>query len=87
VDEHERVLCNLYVRPEGPVVSYLTPLTGLSRQLLDQHGMPLAHALAVLQQCLPNTAVLVGQNVAKDVEWLGLKEGQHYEQVACGWLA
>ena len=28
VDEYERVLANLYVKPELPVVSYLTPLTG-----------------------------------------------------------
>lgn len=80
VDEHERVLCNLFVRPEVPVVSYLTPLTGLTAQLLAQHGMPLAQAVAVLQQYLPPNAILVGQNIAKDVEWLGLKEGQHFEQ-------
>lgn len=88
VDEHERVLCNFYVRPDQPVVSYLTPLTGLTAQLLAQHGMPLAQAVALLQQCLPSTATLVGQNIAKDVQWLGLKEGQHFEQaswgVACG---
>ena len=84
VDEHEHVLCNLYVRPEQPVVSYLTPLTGLSQQLLAQHGMPLAQAVALLLQCLPNTAILVGQNIAKDVEWLGLKEGLHFEQASRG---
>jgi RNA exonuclease 4 len=84
VDEHERVLCNFYVRPEQPVVSYLTPLTGLSEQLLVQHGMPLAQAVAMLLRCLPHNAILVGQNIAKDVQWLGLKEGQHFEQVGCG---
>lgn len=41
VDEHERVLANLYVRPDQPVVSYLTPLTGLTAALLSQHGVPL----------------------------------------------
>ena len=82
VDEMERVLCNLYVRPEAPVVSYLTPLTGLTAQLLAQHGMPLAQAMAVLLQCLPRNAILVGQNIAKDVQWLGLKEGQHFEQAS-----
>ncbi|KAI3428820.1 hypothetical protein D9Q98_007637 [Chlorella vulgaris] len=81
VDEHERVLCNFYVRPEQPVVSYLTPLTGLSAPLLAQHGMPFAQAVAMLQQCLPSSAILVGQNIRKDVEWLGLKEGMHFEQM------
>ena len=28
VDEYEQVLLNLYVKPDLPVVSYLTPLTG-----------------------------------------------------------
>ena len=28
VDQYERVILNLYVKPELPVVSYLTPLTG-----------------------------------------------------------
>jgi hypothetical protein len=27
-DQYEQVLLNLYVKPESPVVSYLTPLTG-----------------------------------------------------------
>ena len=84
VDEHERVLCNLYVRPDAPITSYLTPLTGLTPALLAQHGMPLAQAVAVLRQFLPPSAVLVGQNIAKDVQWLGLKEGQHFEQVSAG---
>lgn len=28
VDGYEAVLLNIYVRPEAPVVNYLTPLTG-----------------------------------------------------------
>ena len=42
--------------------------------------MPLADALATLRSRLPPTAVLVGQNIAKDVEWLGLSEGRDYAQ-------
>lgn len=83
VDEYERVLCNLYVRPDAPVVSYLTPLTGLTPALLAQHGMPLAQAVGMLCQALPPTAILVGQNISKDVQWLGLREGQHFQEV--GW--
>ena len=84
VDEYERVLCNLYVRPEAPVVSYLTPLTGLTPELLERHGMPLARAVGVLTAALPPSAVLVGQNISKDVQWLGLREGQHFEQARGG---
>lgn len=69
---------NLYVRPEKPVVSYLTPLTGVTGALLDAHGVPLAQAMATLRTHLPPNAVLVGQNIAKDVEWLGLVEGKDF---------
>lgn len=36
----------------------------------------------MLRQLLPPSATLVGQNIAKDVQWLGLKEGEHFEQAS-----
>eukprot|EP00798_Chlamydomonas_sp_ICE-L_P018074 gene18074-24497_t len=78
VDGMENVILNLYVKPTVPVVSYLTPLTGLTSEILEQHGMPIEQALQALRQCLPPYATLVGQNIRKDVEWLGLKEGQDF---------
>ena len=42
-------------------------------------GQPLAAAIATLKQHLPRTAILVGQGIGKDVEWLGLVEGQDFE--------
>ncbi len=60
------------------MVSYLTPLTGLTAALLEAHGMPLAQALATLRASLPREAVLVGQNIRADVQWLGLREGQDF---------
>lgn len=53
----------------------------LTKQLLDQHGIPLEQAIAILRQHLPKYAILVGQNIAKDVQWLGLREGQDYAQL------
>ena len=35
VDQFENVLLNLYVKPELPVVSYLTPLTGYGRSVVQ----------------------------------------------------
>jgi RNA exonuclease 4 len=35
-------------------------------------------ALDMLRQVLPPTAVLVGMNIRKDIEWLGLVEGDDY---------
>ncbi|KAK9908817.1 hypothetical protein WJX75_003286 [Coccomyxa subellipsoidea] len=81
VDQYEQVILNLYVRPQQPVVSYLTPLTGLTRELLDEQGVPLEEAQRILRQYLPRHGILVGQNIGKDVDWLQLKEGQDYESL------
>lgn len=43
---------------------------------------PPLQAVSMLRQLLPPSAILVGQNIAKDVQWLGLKEGEHFEQAS-----
>ena len=45
----------------------------LTKELLEASGIPLQHAIATLRQCLPRHAILVGQNIAKDVQWLNLR--------------
>ncbi|PNW81053.1 hypothetical protein CHLRE_07g340750v5 [Chlamydomonas reinhardtii] len=79
VDEYMRVLLNAYVKPDKPVVSYLTPLTGLTAEVLERHGVPLAQAVGQVRLLLPRDAVLVGQNIGADVAWLGLAEGRDFE--------
>jgi RNA exonuclease 4 len=65
--------------PEGATVhSYLTPLTGLTKELIEAHGVPLPEAIQRLRAALPTHAVLVGQNIAKDVQWLNLVEGTDF---------
>lgn len=78
IDERENVLLNVYVKPDTPVVSYLTALTGLTKEIIDQHGIPLADAVGMLRACLPRTAVLVGQNIRSDIQWLSLQEGRDF---------
>ena len=78
VDARCEALLNLYVKPEAPIKSYITPLTGLTASHLETHGVPLADAIASLKARLPSNAVLVGQNILKDVEWLGLAEGTDF---------
>lgn len=75
VDEQERVLLDIYVKPEKPVVSYLTPLSGLTKEKLEEHGVPLETALKKLKELLPSSAILVGQNIKQDVMWCKLEEG------------
>lgn len=79
VDEYERVLLNIYVNPKEPVFSYLTPLTGLTKDILDTHGVSLDEALCILRTYLPRHSILVGQNIGKDVHWLSLVEGVDFE--------
>ena len=75
VDEWGRPICNLYIKSEVPVLSYFTELTGLTKEIIEEHGQTFADALVTLRSHLPPNAVLVGQNIKKDVEWLQLVEG------------
>mmetsp|Transcript_12810 Transcript_12810/g.43377 ORF Transcript_12810/g.43377 Transcript_12810/m.43377 type:complete len:302 (+) Transcript_12810:98-1003(+) len=75
VDDQCRHVLNVYVKPTKPVVSYLTPLTGISAEHIEKHGVTLEAALEQLRAALPKDATLVGQNILTDVQWLGLKEG------------
>lgn len=102
VDEWSRLVFSVYVKQDLPVLSYITELTGLTKEILDEHGIPLglrvrkllfvftthskmhfsvfvaAEALALLRAHLPPNAILVGQNIQKDVQWLQLAEGVDY---------
>ena len=55
------------------------PAGRLSQELVDSQGISLADAVATLRQYLPANAILVGQNVGKDVEWLKLREGADFK--------
>jgi DNA polymerase III alpha subunit (gram-positive type) len=81
VDQMEQVRLNLYVVPSQPVVSYLTPLTGITKAILEEKGVPLEEAISTLRAHLPPDAVLVGQNIGKDVEWLNLRQGKDFESM------
>ncbi len=72
VDAYGRCVLNVYVKPKKEVVSYLTPLTGLTAALIDERGVPLEEAIRVLRSRLPSTAALVGTNIGQDAKWLGL---------------
>ena len=77
VDAAGEVVLNVYIKPKGAVTSYLPALTGLSESLCAQ-GVSEEEAIALFKACIPTTAVLVGQNVLKDVQWLRLEEGTDF---------
>ena len=79
VDVNEKVLLKKKVKLEKPVVSYLTPLTGVRKGDLD-HAEGLATVIAEVKKLLGPNAVLVGQSIKNDVKWLQLKEGEDYSR-------
>lgn len=82
VDSDGEVLADIVVRPpqDGKgVVSYLTPLTGLTEEMcLGADAKSLEDAVAVVKGLLPENAVIVGQAIDHDVEWLGLVAGRDF---------
>ena len=73
VDAYGRCVLNVLRQAEKEVVSYLTPLTGLTAALIDERGVPLEEAIRVLRSSrLPSSAALVGTNIGQDAKWLGL---------------
>jgi len=41
VDEWSRPVFNTYIKQDMPVLSHIYELTGLTKEILDQHGLPL----------------------------------------------
>ena len=84
VDGNERVLLSKKVKPEKPVVSYLTPLTGIRKGDLDR-AEKLSDVIAEVKALLGRDVVLVGQGIQSDIDWLHLRQGVDYaEKVELG---
>ena len=86
VDTDGNVVADILIRPpqDGKgVISYLTPLTGLTEELcLGPDAKSLEEAVKVIKDLLPKDAVLVGQSIDHDVEWLGLTPGKDFSFMA-----
>ncbi|KAH9124908.1 hypothetical protein AeMF1_004406 [Aphanomyces euteiches] len=80
VDENETTIFDSYVKPEKPIVSYLTQLTGITAEMLET-AQALPTVIEELKKVLPLDSVLVGQSVDKDVHWLGLKAGLDFREI------
>merc|ERR1712061_313384 len=80
VDGFGRTLMHTLIKPTRPVVSYLTPFTGVRRGDLEgDRAISLARAVNELKQHLPSRSVLVGQNPEGDAEWMCLSRGQDFQ--------
>lgn len=81
VDEWSRPVFNVLIKQDQPVVSYIHELTGLTKEMLEQYGMPFAEAMVHLRAHLSPNAILVGQSIQKDVQWLQLAEGVDFHSL------
>ena len=77
VDTNEKVIYSKRVKPDKPVVSYLTPLTGVRAGDLDK-GERLYNVIKEVKALLGEDVVLVGQGVKSDIKWLQLEQGKDY---------
>ena len=80
VDDNEKVILKRKVKPEKPIVSYLTPLTGVRMGDLDD-GERLSDVLKEVKALLGPEVVLVGQGVKSDIKWLQLEQGKDFHSV------
>jgi len=63
------------------IVSYLTALTGLTQEKCeDPKNKEFAEISDLVRLTLPKVAVLVGQSIDHDIEWLGLRVGQDFRE-------
>ena len=77
IDKDERVLLKKAIRVDKPIVSYLTPLTGIGpRDLTSSDSYE--DVVREVKALLGRDAVLVGQSVKSDVQWMKLEQGRDY---------
>ena len=58
---------------------HFATLCRLTAETIQEQGMSFQQGIQLLKSMLPPTAVLIGQNIGKDVEWLQLREGKDFQ--------
>jgi len=81
VNEEGNIVRNIYIKPETPVVSYLTPVTGIDEETIAKYGFHLREGTNILKEALSPDVVLVGHCPGPDIKVLGLKKGKHYRTI------
>jgi len=77
VDQYENIVFDRLVKPQVPIVSHLTQLTGIEEGSLED-----ADNLEVVREellsVLPSNSILVGQGIKNDIDWLNLEASKHF---------
>ena len=77
VNRKEKIIFSKKIKPEQPIISYLTPLTGLTKKDFTQVE-DLTTVMSTVRTLLGPDVILIGQKVSTDINRLGLKKGSNY---------
>ena len=81
VDSSANLVYKQYIRmPENTKIwSYLTPLSGIRpTDYSNNRSSLLQEVQKELKSKIPRNAVLVGQRIESDIDWMGLKQGTDF---------
>jgi len=81
LDSDGNTLLDAHVKfgPDQNIVSYLTPLTGCTAEISEgEEAQSLEDIVKLIKDKIPKDAVIVGQSIKHDMEWLGLKQQEDY---------
>lgn len=88
VDSNGKLMFGAYIKlpPDEKIVSYLTPISGIRKGVLEPNGtrpseyplMTMDEAREGLKKALPKDAIVVGQKIDSDIDWMGLREGSDF---------
>ena len=80
VDYDENILLEKKIKPDSPIVSYLTPLTGIRDGDLDR-AESIQEVITQVKSLLGPDVTLVGHALTRAIKWLKLEEGKDYGSV------
>ena len=84
IDKDERVLLKKTIRVDKPIVSYLTPLTGIGpRDLTSSDSYE--DVMREVKALLGRDAVLVGQSIKTSLKWMKLEQDRDYASTVELW--
>jgi hypothetical protein len=81
VNEWGHIERNLYVKPDKPIVSYLTPISSVDEKIIEKYGLEQENAFNLIKEALGPDIILVGHCPRPDIDAIGLKKGKHYQKI------
>lgn len=67
VDEESRVVYNQLVKPDGPIINYLTRYSGITKEMMEHVDNRLEDVKYFMRKKLPRDAIFVGHSLNMDL--------------------